>query len=67
MERHRSQEKLVSEWAVANVPPSAGSIPVLTAKINNMKNENVKAIVGLILAIVLVFVIGCILKLTNNI
>ena len=32
-----------------------------------MKNENLKAIVGLVLAIVLVVVMGYILKLTNNI
>jgi hypothetical protein len=32
-----------------------------------MKNKNLKAIVGLVLAIVLVVVIGYILILTNNI
>ena len=32
-----------------------------------MKNKNLKAIVGLVLAIVLVVVMGYILKLTNNI
>ena len=32
-----------------------------------MKNKNLKAIVGLVLAIALVVVIGYILKLTNNI
>ena len=32
-----------------------------------MKNKNLKAIVGLVLAIALVVVMGYILKLTNNI
>jgi len=32
-----------------------------------MKNKNLKAIVGLVLAITLVVVMGYILKLTNNI
>ena len=32
-----------------------------------MKNENLKAVVGLILALALVYVMGLILKLTNNI
>ena len=32
-----------------------------------MKNENLRAAVGIVLALALVFVIGFILKLTNNI
>lgn len=32
-----------------------------------MKNENLRAVLGIVLALALVFVIGCILKLTNNI
>ena len=44
-----------------------GSNPVLTTKNKSMKNENLKAIVGLVLAIVLVVVMGYILILTNNI
>jgi flagellar biogenesis protein FliO len=48
--------------------PRAGSIPVLTTKtIKYMKNENLKAIVGLVVAIALVVVMAYILKLTNNI
>jgi len=39
MERHRSQEKLASERAVANVSPSAGSNPVLTTKIISYEKE----------------------------
>jgi flagellar biogenesis protein FliO len=35
--------------------------------IKDMKNKNLKAIVGLVLAIALVVVMGYILKLTNNI
>jgi len=43
-----------------------GSNPVLTTKtIKDMKNENLKAIVGLVVAIALVVVMGYILKLTN--
>jgi hypothetical protein len=45
----------------------AGSSPVLTTKNKSMKNENLKSIVGLVLAIVLVVVMGYILILTNNI
>ena len=45
----------------------AGSNPVLTTKNKSMKNENLKSIVGLVLAIVLVVVMGYILILTNNI
>jgi hypothetical protein len=44
-----------------------GSIPVLTTKNKSMKNKNLKAIVGLVLAILLVVVMGYILILTNNI
>ena len=44
-----------------------GSSPVLTTKNKSMKNENLKAIVGLVLSIVLVVVMGYILILTNNI
>ena len=44
----------------------AGSNPVLTTKtIKDMKNENLKAIVGLVVVIALVVVMGYILKLTN--
>jgi len=47
---------------------NTGSNPVLTTnKIKDMKNKNLKAIVGLVLAIALVVVMGYILKLTNNI
>ena len=44
-----------------------GSNPVLTTKNKSMKNTNLKAIVGLVLAIVLVVVMGYILILINNI
>jgi hypothetical protein len=47
--------------------PHTGSNPVLTTKNKSMKNKNLKAIVGLVLAIVLVVVMGYILILTNNI
>jgi hypothetical protein len=39
----------------------------MTTKNKSMKNKNLKAIVGLVLAIVLVVVMGYILILTNNI
>ena len=45
----------------------AGSNPVLITKLKNMKNKNLEAIVGLVLVIALMVVMGCILKLMNNI
>ena len=59
--------KLTDREIKGMVYSHTGSSPVLTTKNKSMKNKNLKAIVGLVLAIVLVVVMGYILILTNNI
>ena len=63
----RQPKRFDSVRAGGNKFHSTGSIPVLTTKNKVMKNENLKAVLGLVLAIGLLLVIKFILKLTNSI